>query len=158
MADILQPSFSAGELAPAAQARSDLARYFTGLKTCRNFMVMPEGGARNRAGYRFLAETKISSRKSRLIPFQFSTEQTYAIEFGHLYIRFYTNGGQLLNGTAIYEVATPYQEQHLFELCFTQSADVLTIAHPSYEPRELKRLGATNWTLTTISFMPSITS
>ncbi|MCO7563570.1 hypothetical protein NJI34_00315 [Pseudomonas sp. S 311-6] len=156
MTDILQPSFSAGELAPATQARADLTRYFTGLKTCRNFMVMPEGGARNRSGYRFLAETKISSRKSRLIPFQFSTEQTYAIEFGHLYVRFYTNGGQLLDGASVYEVATPYQEQHLFELCFTQSADVLTIAHPSYEPRELKRLGATNWTLTTISFMPSI--
>lgn len=156
MTDILQPSFSAGELAPATQARADLARYFTGLKTCRNFMVMPEGGARNRSGYRFLAETKTSSRKSRLIPFQFSTDQTYAIEFGHLYIRFYTNGGQLLNGGVVYEVATPYQEQHLFELNFTQSADVLTIVHPSYAPMELKRLGATNWTLTAISFLPSI--
>lgn len=156
MTDMLQPSFSAGELAPATQARADLARYFTGLKTCRNFMVMPEGGARNRAGYRFLAETKTSTRAARLIPFQFSTDQTYAIEFGHLYIRFYTNGGQLLNGAAVYEVTTPYQEQHLFELNFTQSADVLTIAHTSYAPMELKRLGATNWTLTAKSFTPSI--
>ncbi|WDY60393.1 hypothetical protein [Pseudomonas sp. PSKL.D1] len=156
MAQILQPSFSAGELAPATAARADLNRYFTGLKTCRNYMIMPEGGARNRSGYRFLAETKISARVSRLIPFQFSTEQTYAIEVGHLYMRFYTNGGQLLDGGVTYEISTPYEEQHLFELNFTQSADVLTIVHPSYAPMELKRLGATNWTLTAISFMPSI--
>lgn len=156
MTEILQPSFSAGEMAPSTSARVDLNRYFTGLRTCRNFMIMPEGGARNRSGYRFLAETKFSARVSRLIPFQFSTEQTYALEFGHLYIRFYTGGGQLLSGLAAYEVATPYQEQDLFELNFTQSADVLTIVHPSYPPAELKRLGATNWTISNISFMPSI--
>ncbi|WP_233281640.1 hypothetical protein [Pseudomonas tructae] len=143
-------------MAPSTSARVDLNRYFTGLRTCRNFMIMPEGGARNRAGYRFLAETKLSARASRLIPFQFSTEQTYALELGHEYIRFYTNGGQLLSGLAAYEVSTPYQEEHLFELNFTQSADVLTIAHPSYAPAELKRLGATNWTIGDISFMPSI--
>lgn len=156
MTEILQPSFSAGEMAPSTSARVDLNRYFTGLRTCRNFMIMPEGGARNRSGYRFLAETKFSARVSRLIPFQFSTEQTYALEFGHLYIRFYTGGGQLLSGLAAYEVATPYQEQDLFELNFTQSADVLTIVHPSYPPAELKRLGATSWTISNISFMPSI--
>jgi hypothetical protein len=33
-----------------------------------------------------------------------------------------------------------------------QSADVMTLVHPNYAPRELRRLGATNWTLTTINF------
>lgn len=144
MTEAIQPSFSAGELAPATYARVDLSRYFTGLRTCRNFMVMPEGGVRNRAGSKFLAETKTSARKSRLIPFQFSTEQTYVIEVGHLYMRFYTNGGQLLNSGATYEIATPYVEDDLFALNYTQSADVLTIAHPNYAPMELKRLGPTN--------------
>ncbi|MNJ23106.1 hypothetical protein D3C77_174840 [compost metagenome] len=156
MPQMIQPSFSAGEMAPATYGRVDLTRYYTGLRTCKNFMVMPEGGARNRPGFRYLAETKISARKSRLIPFQFSTEQTYAIEVGHLYMRFFTNGGQLVDGVTVYEIATPYAEEHLFDLNFTQSADVLTIAHPSYAPRELKRFGPTNWTLTEISFTPSI--
>lgn len=156
MPEMIQPSFSAGEMSPATFARVDLARYYTGLKTCRNFVVMPEGGVRNRAGYKFLAETKISARRSRLIPFQFSTEQTYAIEVGHLYMRFFTNGGALVNGSTVYEIASPYQEQHLARLNFTQSADVLTIVHPSYPPYELKRLAPTNWTLTPISFTPSI--
>lgn len=160
MAQTIQPSFSAGELAPSTYARVDLNRYYTGLKTCRNFLVMPEGGVRNRAGTKFIGETKFSgNRLCRLIPFQFSTEQTYILEFGHLYIRFYTNGSMLVkaDGTP-YEVVTPYGDSDLFDLNYTQSADVLTIAHPNYAPSELKRLGSTNWTLSTISFVPSISA
>jgi hypothetical protein len=156
MSDTIQPSFSSGELAPATYARVDLNRYFTGLKTCRNFMVMPEGGVRNRAGTKFLAETRNSDQKSRLIPFQFSTEQTYVLEFGVGYIRFYTNGGQLLSGGVTYEIASPYFEADLFALNYTQSADVMTIVHPNYAPMELKRFGPTNWTLTNITFVPTI--
>lgn len=156
MSETIQPSFSSGELAPATYARVDLNRYFTGLRTCRNFMVMPEGGVRNRAGTKFLAETRTSSFKSRLIPFQFSTEQTYALEFGAGYIRFFTNGGQLLSAGAVYEIASPYAEADLFALNYTQSADVMTIVHPNYTPMELKRFGPTNWTLTAIGFLPTI--
>lgn len=156
MSESIQPSFSSGELAPATYARVDLNRYFTGLKTCRNFMVMPEGGVRNRSGTKFLAETKVSAQKSRLIAFQFSTEQTYILEFGAGYIRFYTNGGQLLNASVTYEISTPYAEADLFALNYTQSADVMTIVHPNYAPMELKRFGPTNWTLTNITFVPTI--
>lgn len=52
----------------------------------------------------------------------------------------------------IYEIPTPYAEADLFNLNFAQSADVLYIVHPSYPPRKLQRLGATKWTLSTISF------
>ena len=57
---------------------------------------------------------------------------------------------------SIYQIATPYVEADLFTLHFAQDSDVLTLAHPSYEARELKRLGATNWTLTTVSFTPTL--
>lgn len=156
MTEAIQPSFSSGELAPATYARVDLNRYFTGLRTCRNFMVMPEGGVRNRAGTKYLAETKLSAQKSRLIPFQFSTEQTYVLEFGHLYIRFYTNGGQLINIGLPYELTSPYVEADLFALNYTQSADVMTIVHPNYAPMELRRLGPLTWQLVPIQFFPSI--
>lgn len=52
----------------------------------------------------------------------------------------------------VYTIASPYVEADLFDLHFAQSADVITLTHPSYATRELKRLGATNWTLTTLSF------
>lgn len=63
----------------------------------------------------------------------------------------YTVGG---TASRVYEVATPYVELDLFDMHYVQSSDVLTITHPGYQQRELKRLGATNWTLTTFTLAP----
>ena len=54
----------------------------------------------------------------------------------------------------VYQVATPYAAGDLFALRYAQSADVLTLTHPSYPAKELRRLGATNWTLTDVAFAP----
>lgn len=54
--------------------------------------------------------------------------------------------------TVAYEIPNPYMQDDLFELHYVQSADVLTLVHPNYAPRELKRLGATNWTLNATNF------
>jgi hypothetical protein len=51
-----------------------------------------------------------------------------------------------------YQIPSPFSGADLFDLHYTQSADVITITHPSYATRELKRLGATTWTLSTLSF------
>lgn len=63
----------------------------------------------------------------------------------------YISGGTV---SRVYEVATPYTELDLFDLHYVQSSDVLTITHPTYQQRELRRLGATNWTLTTFTMVP----
>jgi hypothetical protein len=152
----LSRSFAAGEITPELYGRLDLASYQTGLSTCRNFITLPHGPAANRPGTEFVLEVKNSAKRTRLVTFAYSTTQTFALEFGEFYVRFHTLGGTLLSGSAPYEVVTPYVEADLFDLHFVQSADVLTITHPNYAPRELRRLGATNWTLTTISFVPSI--
>lgn len=67
----------------------------------------------------------------------------------------YTAGG---TAARVYEITTPYLEADLFDLHFTQSADVLTIVHPSYQQRELRRLAATNWTLSTFTLAPTISA
>ncbi|SEB24797.1 hypothetical protein [Paraburkholderia sartisoli] len=151
-------SFAAGEITPELFGRVDLDQFQTGLALCRNFITLPHGPAVNRAGTAFVLAAKNSATRSRLIPFTYSTTQTMALEFGVNYIRFHTNGQTLLtaDGTAIYEVATPYAEADLFDLHYVQSADVMTIVHPNYAPMELRRIGASNWTLTTISFVSSV--
>ena len=68
----VQSSFTSGELAPSLYGRVDFARYYTALKTCRNFIVRPYGGVINRAGTYLAAEVKTSSIKGRLIPFEYS--------------------------------------------------------------------------------------
>ena len=60
--------------------------------------------------------------------------------------------------TGEYEIPTPYATADLFDIHHVQSADVLTIVHPSYAPRELRRNGATNWTLVPITFSATITT
>lgn len=57
----------------------------------------------------------------------------------------------------VYTLATPYASTDLLDIHYAQNSDVLALVHPSYPAKELKRLGATNWTLTDISFAPSAT-
>lgn len=152
----LQRSFAGGEITPEMFGRIDDVKFQTGLALCRNFVTKPHGPAENRAGTKFVRAVKDSTRRTKLIPFTYSTTQTMVLEFGHGYIRFHTQGSTLMNGANPYEVATPYQEADLFDLHYVQSADVLTIVHPNYAPRELRRLGALNWQLQTISLSPVI--
>ena len=57
-----------------------------------------------------------------------------------------------------YEIPSPYLEAELFDIHYVQSADVMTIVHPSHAPRELRRLGATQWELKEINFGSPISS
>jgi len=61
----------------------------------------------------------------------------------------YSSGGTVAR---LYEIASPYTKADLFELKFTQSADVLYLTHPDYAPRKLSRTGHTAWTFTEIDF------
>jgi hypothetical protein len=56
----------------------------------------------------------------------------------------------------VYEVVTPFATADLFDINFTQSADVMTLVHPNHAPRELRRSGAASWALATITFAPTI--
>lgn len=235
MASQMQKSFSGGELSPPLYSRTDLAKYQSALKNCRNFIVMRHGGVANRPGTEFICEVKDHSKTIRLIPFVYSQTQTYVLEFGNQYIRVikegvqirnasqnisnitnanpcvityvgadnYANGdevylsgitgaiGNYLNnrwfkvagvstgsntfqlnykdGTAVnsttfgaytsggiieevYQISSPYLEADLMDIKFVQSADVITLVHPSYAPRNLSRTSDTSWTLSTIAF------
>jgi len=154
----LQRSFAGGEVTPEFYGRIDDVKYQTGLATCRNFVVFPHGPVGNRAGTTYVREVKDSTKRTRLIPFTYSTTQTMVIELSPGYIRFHTQGGTLLSGGSPYEISNPYAEADLFDIHYVQSADVLTLTHPNYAPRELRRLGATSWTLTTISFTAPISA
>lgn len=162
MTSVMQPTFAAGELSPSASARTDIARYYTGLKLCRNFMVMPYCGVRNRPGTKYVCEVKDSTKRCRLIPFQFNDVQTYVLAFGEQNMRVIKDGGQVLISAAgptfgqPFELAVPYTQNDLDLLNYTQSADIMTFAQPSYKPRELSRLAHDNWTTAEINLAPRI--
>lgn len=143
-----QVSFSGGECSPFLYPRIDLAKYQTVLKTCKNFFIHPHGGVSNRGGFRYVSTTKDSTKKTRIVEYIFSDTQAYALEFGHNYIRFYTDGAQVVTAPSTpLEVATTYDEDDLLDLKFNSSADTIYITHPSYKTQTLTRYGATSWTL-----------
>ncbi len=145
-------NFTAGELSPRLDGRNDLSKYPSGCKTLENFIVYPHGSAARRSGTQFISEVKTSANKTRLVPFEFSTTQTYILEFGNQYIRIYKDKGQVQNGGSAVEIATPYLTAELFDIKFAQSADVMYIVHPNHAARKLSRTSHINWTLTQIDF------
>ena len=198
---IYSRSFAGGELSPEMFGRIDDVKFQTGAAKMRNFIATPQGPAENRPGTAFVAEVKDSTKRTRLIPFTYSTTQTMVLEVGNQYIRFHTQGATLQAGTpaaynaatpyvigdlvssggtnyyciaattgnappnatywyplpsSAYEIPTPYLEADIPTIHYVQSADVLTLVHPNYAPRELRRLGATTWTLSTISFVAPV--
>jgi len=148
----IQYSFNAGELSPQLKGRIDVPKYKNGCEILENFIPLIHGPVRKRSGTRFVAEVKNSAHNVRLLPFQFSTEQAYVLEFGDQYIRFYKDGGVILSGGVPYEISTPYSHTDLADLHFAQSADVIYLAHPNYQPYKLGRTGHTSWTLNTVTF------
>lgn len=109
MTAIIQRSFAGGELGPSLYARVDNIKYQTGLKTCRNFIVLKSGGVSNRAGTQYIAEVKVSSKRIVKIPFIFNDDQTYVLEFGDQYMRVIRNGVQLtVSGVTAWSNATAY--------------------------------------------------
>jgi len=145
-------NFTAGELSPRLDGRNDLAKYSAGCATVENMVIYPHGAAARRPGTTYVAEVRDSSKSTRLIPFEFSTTQTYILEFSDQKIRFYRDNGQILSSGSPYEITSPYLEAELFDIKFAQSADIMYITHPSHKTRKLSRTGHTSWTLAEVDF------
>ena len=145
-------NFQSGELSPRLEGRIDLQKYQSGVQQLTNMLVFPQGGATRRPGTYYAGSSK-SNGKVRLIPFEFSDEQAYIIELGANYMRFYTDGGLLVSGGSAVEVVTPYSVTEIFELTYTQSADVIYFAHKDHEPAKLTRTTATSFTFQDIDFV-----
>lgn len=237
----IQPSFAAGELSPSLYGRVDLAKFHVAAALLRNFFVDYRGGVSNRPGTAYAGPC--TDAINRLIPFTFSTVQTYSLVFGDRKMRVVMDGayvlespisliavqrtnpceigfsdildwqvgdlvfidgirvnsltsdpavsplngnfyliramepgiGALLNdlngnpvdgtgfppyrdsGTVsrVYTIATPYAQADLALVKFTQSADTMTLCHPSYAPQSLTRSGHASWAMAPVSFAPT---
>ena len=86
MATVSQRNFSSGELSPSLYSRVDITKYATGLRTCKNNIILRYGGATNRPGTKFINVAKYPTKDIRLIDFQFNDDQTYMLQFGENYI------------------------------------------------------------------------
>lgn len=153
-------NFNAGEFSPMLDGRTDFNKYPSACSLLENFVPTVQGPLVRRGGTHYVGEVKDSSKRVYLYPFEFSVTQAYMLEFGHLYVRFYTWDavtkvrGLLESSPGVpVEVVTPYAETDLFNadgtpmLGIEQSGDFLYIAHGSYQQRIIKRTSATVFTI-----------
>jgi len=88
-----QTNFTSGELSQRLRGRVDVDKYFNGAASLKNFIPMPTGGAFRTPGTVYVGPVKDHTEKARLVSFEFSVTQAYVLEFNDGFIRFYRNGG-----------------------------------------------------------------
>lgn len=154
---ILQNSFLGGEISPAMFGRVDSPLYQQGAAKVENFIIQAQGSLKTRSGFQYVATAKNSALPVRLIPFRFASDQTLVLVFGDRTMRIVTQGKVLLNNNnQPYEIATQYSANDLFELNYSQNADIITITSSKYPPTELRRYGATDWRFQAVTTAPTI--
>ncbi len=150
------PTFARGEVSPLMFGRVDIEAYASCLDKCRNCIVRPFGVASRVAGTEHIANAK---GKARLLKFVFSATDSYIIECGAGYFRFFNNGGYVVdNNNDIYEISNNYTEAQLDSIQYVQLDDVIKLvcrddSGNSNHPKELIRHGANNWEFRDVSFV-----
>ena len=76
-----QTNFSVGELDPLLKARTDLQQYQNSLEEATNVTIQPQGGAKRRPGLRFIHNFGTSFTDFKIIPFEYSTSDSYTLVF-----------------------------------------------------------------------------
>lgn len=152
----LQPSWVGGEISPSLYARVDAADYGTCLQRAENLFIHAQGGVSNRPGTRLQGQSK-NGGACRLIPFVIAENESYVLEVGAHYLRFFTSAGRVLtSGGSILEFVTPYEENELAGLCYTQHNHHLYITHSNHPPCRLTRTeaGVFTWEAVPIAYGP----
>jgi hypothetical protein len=152
-------NFSTGELDPLLRARVDLQQYGNALAKATNVLIQPQGGLRRRPGLKHILELPNTSTASagngvRLVPFQFSVDDSYILCFTHNRMYVIKNGTVQanINGSGNNYLTTSIGSSIVDDMCWTQSADTLIVVHPDLQPVQIQRTSDTAWTATTITF------
>lgn len=155
----IYPNFARGEVSPLMFGRIDIEQYPTCLDKCRNTYIRPYGCATRLSGTEFIANAK-NNGKARLLKFVFSATDSYIIECGAGYFRFYQDGRQVLNGNnEIYEIQNSYSEEQLSSIQYVQLDDIIKLVclpdsrgNSSAKPKELIRRASNDWVFRDVEF------
>lgn len=146
---IQQNDFSGGEISPRLHARTDVPKRGTGLKKGVNGYAVVHGGWKRRGGSRYFKAAKFAAQRNRLIPFVYSRDAAYMLEFGNNYLRVFKAGGVDL----AVELVTPYTEAMLNDIDFAQGADTMFLFHPSVPIQRLRRFSDSYFDLSAAPFV-----
>jgi len=153
-----QSNFTTGEIDPLLRSRTDIKQYYNGLASATNVLVQPQGGVTRRPGLQYVGTIPSASNPQngcRLVPFEFSTTQSYMLLFVNNRMYVY-KGGVLqtgINGGSDDYLTTSIASANIGTMNWTQSADTLIIVQEDMAPKKIVRGGShSTWTISDISF------
>jgi len=148
----LLSNFTSGLLGAKMRGRYDTNVYKQGCRRLTNMVTIPQGGVTKRPGTKSIAVQKTTGEIVRLLPFVFSSSDSFIIEMGAGYFRFYKDGAPILLNGLPYEIRNTYTESQLFNVTYVQCMDILYLFHQAHHPKQLSRYSDTQWSFTDIPF------
>ena len=154
----IQTNFTTGEVDPLLKSRIDINQYYNALDQARNVLIQPQGGIERRPGLQFIFEVPSAANPQngmKLVPFEFSTTQSYMLLFVHNRMYIFKNKELVtnINSSGNDFLTTTIGSTVLATMDHTQSADTLIVVQEDMAPKKIVRGGAHNsWTISDISF------
>lgn len=143
--NLIKNNFTSGELSPHIWMRTDLQQYRNGTKEMLNFLPIVEGGLKRRGGTQALATT---AGAIRILPFIISHATAYLLVFKPNQIDVLDS-----NGSLIKSLSTPYTQQDIKEISYTQNRYQFFIAHGRHPLAWLRASeDLTNWAYDAFDF------
>ena len=142
--DYQRHTFLGGEVSPSLYERADMDKFSRWFAKAENIRFRETGGFRNRAGFVKVADTKhnASGDSIKLLSFSFNDEESFLVELGSSYARFFKNGQPIMVNNQVYELQTPILGFESADIKYAQAGDTIFIVHPNYGIYELARLQA----------------
>tara|TARA_R100000329_G_scaffold151341_2_gene147084 strand:- start:416 stop:2377 length:1962 start_codon:yes stop_codon:yes gene_type:complete len=154
----IQSNFTTGEIDPLLKSRIDINQYYNALEQARNVLIQPQGGATRRPGLQYLSEIPSAANPQngcRLVPFEFSTTQSYMFLFVHNRLYIYRDKSLVtnINGSGNDYLTTTVGSTNITTMDYAQSADTLIVVQEDMAPKKITRGGShSSWTISDISF------
>ena len=154
-ATTIQTNFTTGEIDPLLKSRIDINQYYNALEEARNVLIQPQGGAERRPGLQFISDITSAGTAFRLVPFEFSTTQSYMLLFANNKMFVFKDKTLVtaINGGSDDFLTTTIATANLDKMDFAQSADTLIVVQEDMPPKKIVR-GANHaaWTISDITF------
>ena len=154
----IQTNFTTGEVDPLLKSRIDINQYYNALDQARNVLIQPQGGIERRPGLQFIFEVPSAANPQngmKLVPFEFSTTQSYMLLFVHNRMYIFKNKELVtnINSSGNDYLTTTIGSTVLATMDHTQSADTLIVVQEDMAPKKIVRGGShSTWTISDISF------
>lgn len=86
-------SFNAGEFSVLVEGRTDIDKYPASMRTMKNTIAVPQGPAMRRSGTSWQQAVYDETKAAALVPFVYSEDQSYALEFSDFKMRVHLEDG-----------------------------------------------------------------